>query len=127
MVRDKVTSEAQKEAVYGWYGLKKPPHNNGANQTCELDHVADLGAGGADTLDNIFPQCQRPIDPPVPVGQRWFKIKDANAEHQMIAALKAGETDEQLREQQKRIAADWTDLDKAPDAKAQAYVNGAPQ
>ena len=114
MVRDMVTTEAQKEVVYGWYGLKKPDHNSGANQTCELDHVVDLGAGGADTLDNIQPQCQRPTDPPVPVGKRWFKIKDANAEHVMIAALKAGETDAQLQAQQKRIASDWTQLNKAP-------------
>jgi hypothetical protein len=123
MVRDKLSSAAMKRKVYGWYGLKPPPNNTGANQTGELDHLIDLGAGGSDDLANVWPQVQRPSDPPVPVGQRWFKIKDANAEHQMIAALKAGETDEELRDQQKRIAADWTDLNK----KATDYVNGAPQ
>jgi hypothetical protein len=120
MVRDAITTEAQKEAVYGWYGLKKPAHNAGANQTCELDHLVDLGSGGADALSNIWPQCQRPTDPPVPVGQRWFKVKDADAEHVMIAALKAGETDEQLQEQQRRIAADWTQLDKPEPTKSPA-------
>ena len=118
MVRDKLTSPAVKRKVYAWYGLTPPKNNTGANQTCELDHVIDLGSGGADSLDNIQPQCQRPTDPPVPVGQRWFKIKDANAEHQMIAALKAGETDAELLEQQKRIAADWTLLDKPAPEKA---------
>lgn len=113
MVRDQVSSAAQKRKTYAWYGIIPPKNNTGANQTCELDHVVDLGSGGGDGLANIWPQCQRPTDPPVPVGQRWFKVKDANAEHQMIAALKAGETDDQLLEQQKRIAADWTALDKA--------------
>lgn len=114
MVRDKLTSAQMKRKVYAWYAITPPANNTGANQTCELDHVVDLGSGGGDGLANIFPQCQRPTDPPVPVGQRWFKVKDANAEHQMIAALKGGETDAQLLEQQKRIAADWTALDKAP-------------
>ena len=107
-VRDKVTSPAKKRRVYEWYGIIPPKNNTGANQTCELDHIIDLSAGGADTLDNIFPQCQRPSDPPVPVGQRWFKIKDAKAEHVLIAAIKAGADDAALADLQRRIAADWT-------------------
>lgn len=114
-VRDKVTSPAVKRKVYAWYGIIPPRNNVGANQTCELDHLDDLGAGGADTLNNLWPQCQRPGDPPVPVGQRWFKIKDANAEHVMIAAIKRGISDAELAELQKRMAADWTSLDKAPE------------
>lgn len=109
MVRDKLTSKDAKRKVYAWYGIVPPKNNTGANQTCELDHLVDLSAGGADSLPNIFPQCQRPSDPPVPVGQRWFKLKDAKAEHVMIAAVKAGKIDDaQLRDMQERIAADWT-------------------
>lgn len=112
LVRDHGTSETVKRKVYGWYGLKPPKNNTGQNQTCEGDHLIDLGSGGADTLANYWPQCQGPTDPPIPVGKRWFKIKDANAEHQMIAALKSGITAAQLAALQKRIADDWTQLDK---------------
>ncbi len=34
-----------------------PDEQLGASQTCELDHVVPLEIGGADTLDNIWPQC----------------------------------------------------------------------
>lgn len=115
LLRDKVTSAAEKRKVYAWYGIAPPAHNTGANQTCELDHVIDLGAGGGDGLANIWPQCQLPTDPPVPVGDRHFEDKDRHAEHVMMAAIKAGATDAQLADLQKRIAADWTQLD-APGA-----------
>jgi hypothetical protein len=109
VVRDKVTSEAQKRKVFEWYGITPPANNTGQTQTCELDHIVDLSAGGADTLDNIFPQCQRPTDPAVPVGNRWFKLKDRFAEHVMIAAVKSGKlTPDQLADMQRKIAADWT-------------------
>lgn len=112
LVRDQATSETVKRKVYGWYGLVPPKNNTGQNQTCEGDHLIDLGSGGADTLANYWPQCQRASDPQVPVGKRWFKIKDANAEHQMIAALKSGLTDAHLADLQKRIADDWTQMNK---------------
>lgn len=123
MVRDKLTSPAAKNRVYAWYGIAQPRNNTGQNQVCEKDHAIDLGSGGGDCLANIFPQCEPGLSHAKPVGQRQFKIKDANAEHQMIAALKAGETDAQLLEQQKRIAADWTALNK----KVSDYVNGVPK
>jgi hypothetical protein len=105
MVRDKATSAKQKRIVFSWYGITPPSHDTGANQVCEIDHLVDLGAGGADTLENLWPQCQRPTDPIVPVGQRFFKLKDAFAEHSVIRLIKAGGT---LAHLQRRIAADWT-------------------
>ena len=105
MVRDKVTSEDQKRIVYSWYGITPPANNTGASQTCELDHVVDLASGGADTLDNIWPQCQAPGAAPVPVGVREFKIKDRFAEHNVVALIKAGGN---LADLQRRIASDWT-------------------
>jgi len=104
-VRDHLTSAAAKRRVYAWYGITPPKHNTGADQTCELDHLIDIGAGGADSLENIWPQCERPGAPPVPVGEREFKIKDRFAEHAAIRELRAGGD---LLSIQKRIAEDWT-------------------
>lgn len=111
MVRDKLTSAADKRKVYAWYGVEPPKDNDGQNQTCELDHVIDLSAGGADSLANIFPQCQLPTDPLKPVGERWFKLKDRFAEHYMIRQVKSGAIDAAgLAALQKQIAEDWTQL-----------------
>jgi hypothetical protein len=46
-----------KGKTYASYGIARPNNNTGASQTCELDHVVPLEIGGADTIDNIWPQC----------------------------------------------------------------------
>jgi hypothetical protein len=56
-LRDCSTSSSQKGTTYANYGLTRPANNTGTTQTCELDHVVPLEIGGADTLDNIWPQC----------------------------------------------------------------------
>lgn len=103
MVRDKLTSAAAKAKVYVWYGIVPPKGNVGQNQTCEMDHVVDLATGGADSLDNIWPECG-PSN--VPVGQREFKIKDRFAEHDVMRLFKANPAN--LADLQHRIAQDWT-------------------
>lgn len=110
-VRDQLTSAAAKRKVYVWYGIAPPQGNAGQNQICELDHVIDLGAGGSDALENIWPQCQRPGSPPVQVGEREFKIKDRFAEHDAVRQIKAGAD---LADIQRRIAQDWTQFIEAP-------------
>jgi hypothetical protein len=105
LVRDKATSADEKKKVYSWYGIKEPSNNAGQTQVCELDHLIDLGLGGADTLANIWPQCQAANAPVVPVGQREFKTKDRFAEHNAISLLKSGAD---LSLLQHRIALDWT-------------------
>lgn len=102
LVRDKITSAAAKRRVYVWYGIVPPAGNKGPNQVCELDHLVSIGLGGADTLDNLWPQCG-PAD--VPVGQREFKVKDAHAELSLMREIKAGAD---LHDVQERIAQDWT-------------------
>jgi hypothetical protein len=51
-----------------------------------LDHLVPLEMGGADTIENIWPQCG-------PVGgtlrQRYFKQKDV-VENYLTARVKAG-------------------------------------
>ena len=106
LVRDKLTSEQEKKVVYSWYGIKEPANNKGASQICELDHLVDLLLGGADTFDNIWPQCQAPGAKPVPVGQREFKIKDRFAEYAAVKALK--NHPEQQAALQRQVAKDWT-------------------
>jgi hypothetical protein len=104
-VRDQLTTPAQKQIVYIWYGITKPKGNVGPNQTCEIDHLISLGLGGSDALANLWPQCQAPGSAPVPVGKREFKIKDAVAELSLMREVKAGAD---LADIQQRIATDWT-------------------
>jgi hypothetical protein len=107
-VRNKTTSETKKKATYTWYGLKRPAHNNGATQVCELDHLVPLELGGADTLDNLWPQCG-PAD--VKLRERYFKKKDL-VENYLSSQVRKGRMS--LKEAQDGIAQDWTAyLDRA--------------
>ena len=101
-LRDGVTTPAQKATTYRWYGLAKPPNNTGANQVCELDHLVSLELGGADTLDNIWPQCGPSR---VALAQRFFKRKDT-VENFLAKQVRNGQIS--LADAQKGIATDWT-------------------
>jgi hypothetical protein len=101
-IRDCTTTGSQKANTYGAYGIAHPSRNNGSTQTCELDHVVPLELGGADTLDNIWPQCG-PTGAPLPV--RFFKEKDI-VENYLAAEVKSGRRT--LIAAQKGVAADWT-------------------
>jgi hypothetical protein len=100
--RDGATSAAQKNQTYTWYGLPHPANNTGANQFCELDHLISLELGGADTLENIWPQCG---PDKVTLRQRYFKQKDA-VENYLAAQVRAGAMS--LYSAQWGIANDWT-------------------
>jgi hypothetical protein len=110
-VRGALTTEAQKQVVYGWYGLAKPKHNNGPDQTAEIDHLISVGLAGSDALENLWPQAEDPSHPAVRVGEREFKIKDAHAELGLMKQVKAGVD---LATIQRRIAEDWTQFIVAP-------------
>jgi hypothetical protein len=101
-VRSHVTTQQQKAMTYGLYGVPHPANNTGPNQTCELDHLIALELGGADTLDNIWPQCG---PPGAPLAQRFFKEKDT-VENYLAKMVKTGQMD--LGEAQRGIATDWT-------------------
>lgn len=107
-IRNKTTSETKKKQVYSWYGLKRPIHNTGETQVCELDHLVPLELGGADTLDNLWPQCG-PSE--AKLRERYFKKKDL-VENFLAAQVKQGRMT--LKEAQEGIATDWTQfLDRA--------------
>jgi hypothetical protein len=109
-VRDCVTSENDKGAMYGFYSLSRPTDNQGDNQACELDHLVPLELGGADTLDNIWPQCG-PSNAELP--KRYFKEKDM-VEDFLADQVKTGQM--KLGAAQSAIAKDWTKfLGKATD------------
>ncbi len=95
-VRNCLTTESQKRDMYGRYGVDEDP------ATCELDHLVPLELGGADSLDNIWPQCG-------PLGAQGLKIhfqeKD-KVEDYLTTLVKTGKM--QLREAQEAIAKDWT-------------------
>ena len=101
-VRDCATLEADKNATYGLYSIKHPSNNQGTTETCELDHLVSLELGGADTLDNIWPQCG---PNQVALAERFFKQKDM-VENFLAVRVKTGKMI--LADVQKGIAADWT-------------------
>jgi hypothetical protein len=101
-VRSHATSESQKNGTYALYGIPHPAQNSGQSQTCELDHLISLELGGADTLDNIWPQCG-PSD--VALSERFFKRKDA-VENFLARQVREGKMS--LEDAQKGIASDWT-------------------
>jgi len=101
-VRNLTTSPAQKAQTYKWYGLDKPENNTGMNMKCELDHIVSLQLGGADTLDNLWPQCG---PKGVALPKRHFKLKD-DVENYLARQIKAGKI--ALKEAQQGIAEDWT-------------------
>jgi len=106
-IRDCATSSTAKGKTYASYGIARPNNNSGTTQTCELDHVVPLEIGGADTLDNIWPQCG-PKN--VAIARRYFKQKDL-VENYLADRVKTDVTDpRQLAKLQKLIAEDWTQL-----------------
>jgi hypothetical protein len=107
-VRDAATQEEEKATTYEWYHLKHPSNKSGDNQICELDHLISLELGGADTLDNIWPQCG---PSGVALPQRNFKEKDT-VENFLAREVREGRMD--LSTAQNGIATDWTQfLDEA--------------
>ncbi len=110
-VRDKAKTEDEKKITYRWYKIEEPAEDKGPRQTCELDHLISLELGGADTLDNIWPQCG---PSGVALDDRYFKQKDA-VEDYLAWLVKNDRMD--LEEAQKGIASDWTQyLEKAKEA-----------
>ncbi len=101
-VRDNATSATQKANTYVWYSINHPDHNQGVMQVCELDHLVSLELGGADSLDNIWPQCGPPN---VVLRERYFKEKDA-VENYLAKQVRDGVMD--LKDAQHGIAEDWT-------------------
>jgi hypothetical protein len=97
-----VTSPDNKKVTYGWYGVTKPADNREPHMICELDHLISIEIGGADTLDNIWPQC----GPEGATGaNRYFKQKDM-VENYLAAQVRAGKM--KLKDVQVGIATDWT-------------------
>lgn len=101
-VREQASSRAEKNSTYDSYGVARPDQNTGQNQTCELDHLISLELGGADTVDNIWPQCGPDH---VELSERFFKRKDA-VENYLAAKVRNGTMS--LKEAQVGIATDWT-------------------
>jgi hypothetical protein len=101
-VRSQGTSAAEKASMYEFYGISRPLQNYGETQSCELDHLVPLDLGGADTLDNIWPQCGPPS---VPLTQRYFKLKDM-VEIYLLKQVRDGKIS--LSDAQRGIAGDWT-------------------
>jgi hypothetical protein len=100
-VRDCAPSAPEKSTTYGSYGLPHPANNDGSSETCELDHLVPLELGGADTLDNIWPQCG---PSGVVLAKRYFKQKDM-VEDFLAEQVKSGQRD--LSKTQASIASDW--------------------
>jgi hypothetical protein len=110
-VRDKATRPKEKATTYDSYGIEHPEDNSGVAQICELDHLISLEIGGADTLDNIWPQCG---PDQVTLVRRYFKQKDL-VENYLAKQVREGTMN--LSDAQRGIASDWTQyLDQAKEA-----------
>lgn len=116
-VRDSATTAGQKATTYKFYNIPHPKNNSGKTQTCELDHLISLEIGGADTLENIWPQCGPDR---VQIRQRFFKQKDI-VENFLAKQVKAGTMN--LADVQRGIASDWTQF-LQPAQQAQAKPSG---
>lgn len=101
-IRNRVTTEREKAVTYRWYDIRHPRHNRGRRQICELDHLVPLELGGADTLDNIWPECGPAHGP---FWKRDFKRKDL-VENYLAKKVKEGKMP--LWQAQQDIARDWT-------------------
>jgi hypothetical protein len=101
-IRDQATSAEKKKQLYGRYDITEPPNNEHDSQVCELDHFISLELGGADTLDNLWPQCG---PDGVELQERFFKQKDI-VENFLAHMVKQGKMT--LGAAQAGIAADWT-------------------
>ena len=101
-VRNRVTTEREKAATYRWYGIRPRGDKHGSRQICELDYLVPLELGGADTLDNVWPECG-PAN--VPVWKRYFRRKDL-VEGYLTKRVEEGKM--KLWDAQQGIAKDWT-------------------
>ena len=116
-VRDCATPLTVKDSAYGLYSIAHPSNNQGPTQTCELDHLVSLELGGADTLDNIWPQCG---PSQVALAARYFKQKDM-VENFLAFRVKTGKMI--LADVQKGVATNWTQYLAA----AQAFCKNNPR
>jgi len=108
-VRDKAESLGAKDAVYGWYGIPK-------RQNCEKDHIVPLEIGGADTLDNLWPQC----GPGGVKRPRWYFVQKDMVEQYLGAMVRSGQIAQ--RDAQFGAVNDWTQyLDAAIAWRASAH------
>jgi hypothetical protein len=101
-VRNKTTSQGQKNQVYPMYDVTHPEHNTGSTQVCEIDHLVPLELGGADTMANLWPQCS-------PGYENWqgpgFRDKDG-FENYLWFHVCVNE-DISLHDAQNEIATNW--------------------
>ncbi len=91
-LRDCITDAAQKRTMYQRYGVKQ-------NASCELDHLVPLEMGGADSLDNIWPQCGQASN-----GKNYKAIKDTVESYLAVKIIQGMNIDSA----RKGIASDWT-------------------
>jgi len=91
-LRDCITDSAKKRTAYTAYHISQNP-------SCELDHLIPLEMGGADSLDNIWPQCGK-----APGGKNYKDIKDQVETYLAIKVLQGMD----INTARKGIASDWT-------------------
>jgi hypothetical protein len=91
-LRDCLTGSGEKKTMYSAYHVSQ-------NSSCELDHLVPLEMGGADSLDNIWPQCGK-----APNGKNYKEIKDVVETYLAIQVLMGMDIDMA----RKGIASDWT-------------------
>jgi hypothetical protein len=75
----------------------------------EIDHLIPRELGGADVVDNLWPECYEPVDRDKS-KQAWGAHKKDRLENELHRRVCAARSPELLSEYRREIAADWIAL-----------------
>ena len=88
-------SRERSDLIYGRYGIARSDRVQ-----FTLDHLAPLEIGGADVVENLWPEPRRSL------AGEWDDIRKDQLERRLAILICAGRLD--VREAQRAIAEDWT-------------------
>ncbi len=94
--------DAVKDEVYDDYSAARCVAYCSGPQGCEIDHLISLELGGADTVDNLWPQ---------PYDGEW-NAHDKDRLENKLKHMVCVEKTISLRQAQKEIATDWVEAYK---------------
>ena len=88
-------SRARSDLVYGRYGIARSDR-----MQFTLDHLVPLEIGGADVIENLWPEPRRSL------AGEWDDTRKDQLERRLAILVCAGQLD--VREAQRAVAEDWT-------------------
>lgn len=95
---ERYVPDSVKKEVYERYGIEKCSGYCDGPQGCEVDHLISLELGGANTIDNLWPQ---------PYDGEWNAWDKDRLETRMHALICAKHPTLTLKDAQEEIRTDW--------------------